>query len=89
MRMATALATVVLTFGLGATAQAGTTTNLIAANKLVLNTIVPNKLAANAIVRNRVVANRLAANGLGVAAGRGAVDDIVSIELPDGTKFVH
>jgi hypothetical protein len=81
MRMATALATVVLTFSLGATAQAGTTTNLIAANL-----IAANKLAAN-----RLAANRVGANGVSsaVAAGEGAVADVLSIELPDGTNLTR
>lgn len=86
MRMATALATAVLTFGLGATAQAGTTSNLIAANKLAGNRVVLNR-----IVGNRIVLNRLAANGhsSAVPAGEGAAADIVGIELPDGTKLTR
>jgi hypothetical protein len=86
MRMATALATVVLTFSLGATAQAGTTTNLIAANL-----IAANKLAANKLAANRLAANRVGANGVSsaVAAGEGAVADVLSIELPDGTNLTR
>jgi hypothetical protein len=86
MKMATALATVVLTFGLGATAQAGTTTNLIAANLIAANLI-----AANLIAANKLAANKLAANGVSpaVPAGEGAVADVVGIELPDGTSFVR
>ncbi len=81
MRMATALATIVLTLGLGATAQAGTTTNLITANKLASNKLASNKLASN----------KLAANGVSatVSAGEGAVADILGIELPDGTSYVR
>jgi hypothetical protein len=89
MRMATALATVVLTFSLGATAQAGTTTNLIAANLIAANKLAANKLAANKLAANKLAANRLAANRVGangvssaVAAGEGAVADVLSIELP-------
>jgi hypothetical protein len=61
--------------------QADTTTNLIAANKL----------AANRLVANRVVANRIVLNGISpaVPAGEGAVADIVSIELPDGTNLTR
>jgi hypothetical protein len=86
MRMATALATVVLTFSLGATAQAGTTTNLIAANL-----IAANKLAANKLAANKLAANRVGANGVSsaVAAGEGAVADVLSIELPDGTNLTR
>jgi hypothetical protein len=56
--------------------QADTTTNLIAANKLAAN---------------RVVANRIVLNGISpaVPAGEGAVADIVSIELPDGTNLTR
>jgi hypothetical protein len=81
MRMATALAMVVLTFGLGAPAQAGTTTNLLTANKLALNKLAVNKLAVN----------KLAINGVSpaVPAGEGAVTDIVGITLPDGTSFAR
>ena len=91
MRMATALATAVLTFGLGATAQAGTTSNLIAANKLAGNRVVLNRVVLNRIVTNRLAANGLAANGpsSAVPAGEGAAADIVGIELPDGTKLTR
>jgi hypothetical protein len=56
--------------------QADTTTNLIAANKLAAN---------------RVVANRIVLNGISpaVPAGEGAVADILSIELPDGTNLTR
>jgi hypothetical protein len=94
------LAAVVLPLGLGATAQAGTTTNLIAANGvhqnlIAANLIAANKLAANLIAANLIAANLIAANKLAgnklaavsktVPTGKGAVDDIVGIELPDGT----
>jgi hypothetical protein len=91
MRMATALATVVLTLSLGATAEAGTTTNLIAANKLAANRLAANRIVTNRIVGNRLAANRVVANGVSPAipAGQGAVADIVGIELPDGTKLTR
>jgi hypothetical protein len=91
MRMATALATVVLTFSLGATAQAGTTTNLFAANLIAANKLAANKLAANKLAANRLAANRVGANGVSsaVAAGEGAVADVLSIELPDGTNLTR
>jgi hypothetical protein len=76
MRMATALAALVLTLGLGATADAGTTTNLIAANKLAVNKLALNKLAVNGV-------------SSAVSAGEGAVVDIVGIELADGTSLTR
>ena len=76
MRMATALATIVLALGLGATAQAGTTTNELASNKLASNKLASNKLAANGV-------------SAAIPAGEGAVAEIVGIELPDGTSYVR
>jgi hypothetical protein len=65
---------VVLTFGFGATAHAGTTTNGIVANKLAANATVTNKIVANGIA-----ANRVARRGVqpAIPAGDGAVADIV------------
>jgi hypothetical protein len=52
---------------------------------------VANRIVLNRIVTNRLAANGLAANGhsLAVPAGEGAAADIVSIELPDGTKLIR
>jgi hypothetical protein len=42
------------------------------------------KLAANKLAANRVVANGLAGNGI-ATAGAGAISDILSVTLRDGT----
>jgi hypothetical protein len=96
MRMTTALAAVVLTLGLGATADAGTTTNRIALNNIALNRIALNRIALNRIALNRIALNKLSLNKLAakgvssaVSAGESAVVDIVGIELPDGTSFTR
>jgi hypothetical protein len=90
MRMATALTTVAVTLGLIATAQAGESTNQIAANKLAANLIAANKLAANRLAANKLAANRLAANRL--AANRIVVNRVVlngiSAAVPAGEGAV-
>jgi hypothetical protein len=56
----------------------------LAANKLAANKLAANKLAANKLAANRVVANGLAGNGI-ATAGAGAISDILSVTLRDGT----
>ena len=90
---------------LTAPAYADTLTNKIAVNKLATNKLATNKLAVNKLALNKLALNKLAlnklaANGIIVeqdpfegawcaAAGEGAVDDIVGVELPDGTTFIR
>jgi hypothetical protein len=65
-------------------AEAKLAANKLAANKLAANKLAANKLAANRLAANRLAANRLAANGT-ATAGAGAVLNVVSVTLRDGT----
>jgi hypothetical protein len=57
---------------------------------------VSNKLATNLITTNMIATNMIATNGIpldglvvAAPAGKGAVTDIVGIELQDGTSFAR
>jgi hypothetical protein len=39
------------------------------------------------ISANKLASNKLASNALSVAAGEGAVVDVLAVELPDGTRL--
>jgi len=66
------------------------TANKITLNRIALNKIALNKISLNKIAINRISLNRIAINGLTAApAGAGAVDDIVAIDLADGTRLTR
>jgi len=59
-------------------------------NRIISNRIITNKIATNRISINQVTSNRIAINGLTTApAGAGAIDDIVAIDLADGTQLTR